>query len=144
MATPSETEPLRYASPEQATGGKADARSDTYAWGMIAYELLSGRHPFAGRATPREMVAAHSDEEPVAFGNSGVDVSPGINRLVMRCLSKDPSRRPETARDILEVMTKEMLVPPPAPAAGTGQKVVMTLLVLALIGVGLIVWMGIR
>lgn len=143
-ATPSETEPLRYASPEQATGGKADARSDTYAWGMIAYELLSGRHPFAGRSTPREMVAAHSDEEPVSFGNSGVDVSPGITRLVMRCLSKDPSRRPETARDILEVMTKEMLVPPPAPAAGTGQKVVMSLIALALIGVALIVWMGIR
>src|SRR5688500_10775092 len=51
-------EPLRYTAPEQAGGGKVDARSDVYSWGVIAYELVSGRHPFAGRTTPRQIMAA--------------------------------------------------------------------------------------
>jgi len=68
------SDPLRYATPEQARGGAADARSDVYAWGMIAYEMLSGRHPFAGRVTPRQMTAAHLDEEPaqLAVGKSEI------------------------------------------------------------------------
>ena len=142
-ATPTGGEPVRYASPEQTSGGKADTRSDAYAWGVIAYELLAGRHPFAGRTTPREMMVAHTDEEPPALASSG-DVPGGVTRLIMRCLSKDPSKRPETARQILDAMTKEMLVPDPAPAAGAGQKAVMILMVLAVAAIGVIAWLGIQ
>jgi serine/threonine-protein kinase len=144
MTTPTGGEPLRYASPEQASGAKADTRSDVYAWGVIAYEVLGGRHPFAGRTTPREMMVAHSDEEPLALAMSGVDVPQGITRLIMRCLSKNPAQRPETARQVLDAMTKEMLVPEPAPAAGSGQKAVMMLLVLAVVAVAVIAWLGMR
>jgi eukaryotic-like serine/threonine-protein kinase len=144
MATPGGGEPLRYASPEQASGGKADTRSDVYAWGVIAYELLGGRHPFAGRTTPREMMTAHADEEPPAIAMSGVDVPQGITRLIMRCLSKNPAQRPETARQVLDAMTREMLVPEPAPPAGSGQKAMMMLLVLAVVAVAVIAWMGMR
>lgn len=142
-ATPTGGEPVRYASPEQTNGGKADTRSDAYAWGVIAYELLAGRHPFAGRTTPREMIVAHSDEEPPALASTP-DVPAGITRLIMRCLSKDPSRRPETARQILDEMTKEMLVPDPAPPAGSGQKAVMILMVLAVVAIGVIAWLGMK
>lgn len=142
-ATPTGGEPVRYASPEQTNGGKADTRSDAYAWGVIAYELLAGRHPFAGRSTPREMMVAHSDEEPPAL-SAGVEIPSGVNRLIMRCLSKDPSKRPETARQILDAMTKEMLAPEPAPAAGSGQKAVMILMVLAVAAVGVIAWLGMK
>ena len=144
MATPSAGEPVRYASPEQTVGGKADTRSDAYAWGVIAYELLGGSHPFAGRSTPREMMVAHSDEEPPALTNALSGVPQGITRLIMRCLSKDPSKRPETARQILDVMTKEMLVPDPAPAAGSGQKAVMALMIVAVLAIGVIAWLGMR
>ena len=144
MTTPTRGEPLRYASPEQASGTKADTRADVYAWGVIAYELLGGRHPFAGRTTPREMMAAHSDEEPPALAMSGVDVPQGITRLIMRCLSKNPAQRPETARQVLDAMTKEMLVPEPAPPAGSGQKAIMILLVLAVVAIALIAWMGMQ
>jgi eukaryotic-like serine/threonine-protein kinase len=144
FATPTGAEPLRYASPEQANGGKADTRSDAYAWGMIAYELLGGRHPFASRSTPREMMQAHSDEAPPPLVTLGNDVPAGVTRLVMRCLSKDPSRRPETARDILDAMTKEMLVPPPAPKAGSGQRLITAILILALVAIAVIAWLGIR
>lgn len=143
-ATPSGTEPLRYAAPEQLNGGRADTRSDAYAWGVIAYELLGGRHPFAGRSTPRDVMAAHVGEAPTPLAIPGVDPPAGVSRLVMQCLSKDPSKRPETARDILDVMTKEMLTPPPAPAAGSGQKIVMTLLILAFVAIAVISWLGFR
>ena len=141
--TPTGGEPVRYASPEQTSGGKADTRSDAYAWGVIAYELLAGRHPFAGRTTPREMMVAHSDEDPPPL-SAASDIPGGISRLIMRCLSKDPSRRPETAKQILDAMTKEMLAPEPAPAAGSGQKAVMILMVLAVAAVGVIAWLGMK
>ncbi len=137
-------DPLRYSTPEQARGSAADARSDVYAWGVIAYELLGGRHPFSGRQTPRQMAAAHADEEPAQLMVGKSDIPSPISRLIMRCLSKDPSGRPESAREILAVMTKEMLVPPPAPAAGSGQKavigvaiaIVILLIVIAYLGMG--------
>ncbi|MEO5904904.1 MAG: serine/threonine-protein kinase [Gemmatimonadaceae bacterium] len=135
-------DPLRYSTPEQARGGQADARSDVYAWGMIAYELLSGRHPFAGRITPKQMAAAHLDEEPAQLMAGKSKIPPAVSRLVMRCLSKDPSKRPESAREILSVMTRAMLVPPPAPAAGSGQKVVVALAIVLLVLVAVIAFMG--
>jgi serine/threonine-protein kinase len=144
MTTPVAGEPMRYGSPEQIGGAKADTRSDVYAWGVIAYELLGGRHPFAGRTTPREMMVAHSDEAPPALPTASADLPPGIGKLIMRCLSKDPARRPETARGILDVMTKEMLTPEPAPAAGSGQKAMMALMVIAVIVVAVIAWMGMQ
>jgi serine/threonine protein kinase len=140
---PASVEPLRYSSPEEWNGVAPDARSDVYAWGVIAYELLGGRHPFAGRSTPREMIAAHSDEEPQQLTSGPTSVPGGVTRLVMRTLSKDPSKRPESAREILAVLTKEMLVPPPAPAAGTGQKAVIAMMILAMVVLAVIAWLGI-
>ena len=139
---PAAVEPLRYSSPEQAHGVSADARSDVYAWGVIAYELLGGRHPFAGRSTPRQMMAAHSDEEPQPLSTGPSSVPGVVTRLVMRSLSKDPSKRPESAREILAVMTKEMLVPPPPPAAGRGQKLAIAMMILAVLVLAVIAWMG--
>jgi serine/threonine protein kinase len=141
---PAAIEPLRYSSPEQSHGIAADARSDVYSWGVIAYEILGGRHPFAGRSTPRQMMAAHSDEEPQPLSSGPTPVPGAVTRLVMRALSKDPSKRPESAREILAVMTKEMLVPPPAPAAGQGQKLAIALMILAVALLGVIAWFGMR
>ena len=135
---------LRYGTPEQASGGDADARSDVYAWGMIAYELLGGRHPFAGRNTPSQMAAAHRDEEPAQLVVGKSDIPSAVSRLIMRCLSKDPSKRPESAREILAEMTREMLVPPPAPAAGSGQKFVIALVIGFVVLVVIITYLGFR
>ena len=131
-------------SPEQASGKKADTRSDAYSWGVIAYEMLAGSHPFAGRSTPQQIIAAHTDETPPPITNLSADIPAGITRLIMRCLSKDPAKRPETAREIRDVMTKEMLQPGPQPAAGSGQKAVMVLMILAVVAVGVIAWLGMR
>jgi serine/threonine-protein kinase len=137
-------ESLRYVSPEQASGAKATTRSDAYSWGVIAYELLAGRHPFAGRSTPQQIIAAHTEESPQPLTTIAADLPAGITRLIMRCLSKDPSKRPETAREIRDVMTKEMLQPDPAPPAGSGQKAVIIIMILAVVTIGVIGWLGMR
>ena len=141
---PAAIEPLRYSSPEQSHGVAADARSDAYSWGVIAYEILGGRHPFAGRITPRQIMAAHSDEEPQPLSSGPAPVPGSVTRLVMRALSKEPSKRPESAREILAEMTKEMLVPPPAPAAGRGQKLAIGTMILAVAMLAVIAWLGMR
>lgn len=143
-ATPTGSGPLRYMSPEQATGGKADTRSDAYSWGVIAYELLAGRHPFAGRSTPQQIIAAHTEETPPPLTNLSSDLPGGITRLIMRCLSKDATKRPETAREIRDVMTKELLQPEPAPAAGSGQKAVIILMILAVGALAVVAWLGMK
>jgi len=140
--SPEAADPLRYAAPEQSGGSKSDTRSDVYAWGVIGYELLSRRHPFAGRNTPRQIMAAHSDEEPAQLMPPSAPSA--VTRLVMRCLSKDPSKRPESARELLAVMTKEMLVPPPAAPAGSGQKMVIAIGVAVIVALGVIAWLGIN
>ena len=53
-----------YMAPEQAVGDEVDARADLYAWGVMAYELLTGKHPFADKTTEQQLIAAHIAEKP--------------------------------------------------------------------------------
>ncbi|HEY0776751.1 MAG TPA: serine/threonine-protein kinase [Gemmatirosa sp.] len=94
-----------YMAPEQAAGDPdVDARADLYAWGVIAYELLAGRHPFADRTTPHALVAAHIGEAPRPLGTVAPAVPALLAALVMRCLEKDPARRPASAVELLAVL----------------------------------------
>ncbi len=91
-----------YMSPEQAAGsGAVDSRSDVYALGVVAYELLAGVHPFAGRTTAQALLAAHIADAPVPLGTRRPDIPPGLAALVDRCLEKDPARRPRDATELL-------------------------------------------
>jgi len=92
-----------YMAPEQAAGDDVDQRADIYAWGVLAYELLRGAHPFAGKATAQQYIAAHMAERPAPLG-AIPDVSPALSALVMRCLEKDPSRRPSSAEELLAAL----------------------------------------
>jgi eukaryotic-like serine/threonine-protein kinase len=92
-----------YMCPEQAKGEEMDHRGDLYSVGVILYELLAGKLPFAGRCT-MDILLAHATEEPPTFADLGVpDWVPGpIEDVVRACLAKNPNDRPATARDLAD------------------------------------------
>ena len=95
-----------YMAPEQATGGAVDARTDLYAWGVMAYEVLAGAHPFASCETAMQLVAAHIGRAPVALERVAPALSPAIVEVVMRCLAKDPNDRPRSANDVVALLRR--------------------------------------
>ncbi len=91
-----------YMAPEQAAGDPmTDQRADVYAWGVVAYELLTGQHPFAERTSPQQLLLAHLSEVPAPFA-AELEVSPDITALVQQCLAKDPDQRPASATVLLQ------------------------------------------
>ena len=90
-----------YMAPEQAAGDDVDHRADLYAWGVVAYELLAARHPFAGKATAQQLIAAHIAEAPKPLSTAAKAVPATIAALVSECLAKDPARRPASAAELL-------------------------------------------
>ncbi len=88
-----------YMSPEQSVGGEADARSDLYSLGAVAYYLLTGRPPFEGDNAVAVLVAHARDEVP-PISQVRDDVSPGVEAIVRRCLSKQPDDRFASAEDL--------------------------------------------
>src|SRR5512142_652089 len=91
-----------YMSPEQALADPdADHRADVYSFGCLAYELLTGHTPFHGRPF-QQLVAAQVHETPVPVDSLRPEVPRELSMLVARCLDKDPSARPQTARAILQ------------------------------------------
>jgi serine/threonine protein kinase len=85
-----------YMSPEQAEGRALDARSDIFSFGVTLYEMLTGRQPFRGDSQARTLTAVlHSDPAPLGEG-----VPLEVQRLILRCLRKDPARRWQTMADL--------------------------------------------
>ncbi|MDE3217239.1 MAG: serine/threonine protein kinase, partial [Gemmatimonadota bacterium] len=93
-----------YMAPEQAAADPAtDHRADLYAFGCMAYELLTGRPPFAGK-TPQRLLAAHMGETPEPILALRPDAPPELAGVVMRCLAKDAADRPQSAAEIVRVL----------------------------------------
>ena len=86
---------LAYMSPEQAQGLDVDGRSDVFSFGVLLYEMLSGRRPFSG-TTEMETVAKILAAQPPALGAQRSDVPAALAALVTSCLEKDRSRRPSS------------------------------------------------
>ncbi len=93
-----------YMAPEQVAGDNVDHRADIYAWGVVAWELLATRHPFASHTTRQAMLAAHLTETAPAIEEHTKAVPPPIAALVMSCLNKDPDHRPQSASELLAVL----------------------------------------
>ena len=89
-----------YMSPEQAVGDEVDARSDLYSWGVVAYEMITGRHPFAHCKNVRQVIAAHVSEKPAPLGGAS-GYSAGLRKAIMNCLAKVPDGRPSSADSLL-------------------------------------------
>ncbi|MEP6765044.1 MAG: protein kinase [Gemmatimonadaceae bacterium] len=93
-----------YMAPEQATADpNVDHRADIYSWGMIAYELLTGQSPFAGR-TAQAMLAAQVVEAPQTIAQLRPELSPALAQLVMKTLEKAPGDRPQSAEELVRAL----------------------------------------
>ncbi|MFZ5786180.1 MAG: serine/threonine-protein kinase, partial [Acidobacteriota bacterium] len=95
---------VRYASPEQFRGGEGaviDQRADLYSFGIVLYELLTGKYPILG-ATNSALIAGHLYQPPVAFEVADPDgrVPAPLRDIVMRLLDKEPEKRFPTADEL--------------------------------------------
>ena len=110
-----------YMAPEQAAGDpNIDFRADIYALGCVAYELLGGQAPFAGRTSQRAL-AAHLSEAPRPIGELRPDTPAPLANLVMQCLAKEPDDRPQSASELarsLDAITSGQLSSMPAILGG--------------------------
>ena len=88
-----------YMSPEQVKGFAADHRSDLFSFGAILYEMLTGRRAFQ-RATSAETMTAILKEDPPVLSEITANISPGLERIVHRCLEKAPDQRFQSASDL--------------------------------------------
>ena len=111
-----------YMSPEQVRGLPADHRADIFAFGAVLYEMLSGQRAFKKPTVPESMTAI-LNEEPSGMAKSMNGLSPGLLRLVHRCLEKVPEQRFQSASDMafaLEALSdsgSSSITKPAEPAA---------------------------
>ena len=111
-----------YMAPEQvAADPSADQRVDLYALGAVAYEMFAGRQLFQGRS-PQSVFVAHLTQIPAPLQALRPDVPAVVAAIVMRCLEKDPDRRPQSAEEILHAV-EEVTTPGGATQSAAGVSV---------------------
>lgn len=86
-----------YMSPEQCSGQILDERSDIYSFGCVMFEAATGRPPFDGQ-TPYELMQKQL-MEPITFARGDL-VADSVKELILRCMEKDPARRPQSMQEI--------------------------------------------
>ncbi len=91
---------LPYMAPEQIEAGDVDARTDLYALGVVLYKMVGGRRPFVADSKT-SLIAAILTSEPPALSELQPTVPETLERVVSRCLAKDPDLRWQTARDLV-------------------------------------------
>lgn len=88
-----------YMSPEQVRGSTVDSRTDIFAYGAVLYEMVSGQRAFR-RDTAAETMTAILKEDPPEIAEISHPVSPGLERIIRRCLEKKPEQRFQSAKDL--------------------------------------------
>ena len=88
-----------YMAPEQIEGHEVDARTDIFSFGVVLYEMVCGRRPFAGDSRASLMAAIVAAEPPPLLSLQPRTPA-SLERLIRRCLAKDPDDRWQTARDL--------------------------------------------
>ena len=88
-----------YMSPEQVQGRAAGPQSDIFSFGVVLYEMLSGRRAFSGD-TALDTLNAIVRNDPPELSDATHPVPPAIERIVARCLEKDPAQRFQSAQDL--------------------------------------------
>ncbi|HEY4426249.1 MAG TPA: serine/threonine-protein kinase [Pyrinomonadaceae bacterium] len=89
-----------YMSPEQLDSQELTARSDIYSLGLVLYELFTGKKAFAATSLPELLRLRRSDTTPTSPAEHVRDLNPLIERVIFRCLERDPSKRPASALQV--------------------------------------------
>ena len=113
-----------YMSPEQVRGKAVDHRTDIFAFGAILYEMLTGTRAFH-RSTSAETMSAVLNDDPPAISQLVQSIPPGLQRVVHRCLEKNPEQRFHSASDLafaLEALSESGSVPAVAASGASGQR----------------------
>ena len=92
---------VHYFSPEHARGGYTDAKSDLYSFGVVMYEMVTGKVPFDAD-TPVSVALKHMQEEPVPPIEMNPHLPEAVNKIILKALKKDPMYRYQTATELLE------------------------------------------
>ena len=134
-----------YMSPEQASAdAHIDYRSDVYSWGVLAYELLTGSTPFAGRPS-HAMLAAHAAETPTVITLRRPSMPAPLAELVMRCLEKRAADRPQHAQELVRALDEMStpsggLTPTPAVSRRVAPRTVAILAGAAVLVAAAVLW----
>ncbi|MEO8201022.1 MAG: protein kinase [Gemmatimonadota bacterium] len=127
-----------YMAPEQAAGDpNVDHRADVYAVGLVAYEMLAGKQPFAG-PTPQAMIAAQITARPAPIANRRAGIPPDLAKMVMRCLEKNPADRWSSADELLAAI--DGLGSTGRRMPGSWARAVLTVGVIAVLALGYAWW----
>ena len=94
-----------YMSPEQVEGKRLDARTDVFSFGTVLYEMVAGRRPFQGDSQVSLLSAILRSPVP-SLRAAGVRLPDGLERILLRCLEKDPARRYANGRELLEDLAR--------------------------------------
>jgi Tol biopolymer transport system component len=109
-----------YMAPEQATADPhVDHRADIYSFGCVAYEMLAGSSPFAGRP-PQQLLAAHVTEVPESVAKRRPNVPPALSAFVTKCLEKRAGDRPQSADELIAAL--DAIATPSGGTAPTGAR----------------------
>jgi|HubBroStandDraft_6_1064221.scaffolds.fasta_scaffold55769_1 Tol biopolymer transport system component len=142
-----------YMAPEQVRGGQIDARTDMFSFGVVLYEMLSGKRVFQRDSAPETMTAILKEDVPDFAADTKLPVSPALERIVRRCLEKSPEQRFQSAKDLafaLEAVSQisgpktgaQAAVAPPPETKSRALPFAAAALVLAAAMLGLGWWLG--
>ena len=95
---------VAYMSPEQVRGEPVDGRADIWALGVVMYELCAGERPFVG-LDPAAVLHSILQQDPPTLSQLAPDIPTDLSDLIAGCLAKDPQARPQTANEVVEMLS---------------------------------------
>jgi serine/threonine protein kinase len=131
---------LQYMAPEQLEAKEADARTDIFAFGVVVYEMVTGKKAFAGKSQA-SVISAIMSSDPQPISSLHPMTPPALDRVVKKCLAKEPEKRWQAASDVCDELKwiAEQGSQTEMPAPGTTRRKVREQVAWALAAIALVV-----